>query len=671
MCLPQAYTSYFDLHPTKGYSGVVTYVKDSSCRPRAAERGITGTIAQPRSIGCYPDPRDEAVWESIDAEGRACVIDCGLFVLFNLYCPNETDESRREYKMAFNAALQERAHRLLDAGRHVIILGDINVAHLPIDHCDSVGRESASDFLSAHPARAWLDSFLAPRGRFHDVTRMKHPGRKGMYTVWNTLIDARPANYGTRIDYILIDEGLIPWFKDSDVAQDVYGSDHCPVWIDLHDEITDRNGKKNHLRDVLGGGEAHAARKAPPLASCNWPELSQRGIKSFFGGSAASPAPVASGQASLQLGEPDTSRAAHNNELGLSTSTSVARNSASPINPNSPSRVDASPASPSATTSASRAKGRKSDANIFAKGRKSDTNIFAKGRSSSKLLIASNPRESKANGRDKDQGQLKLRSFFYTASGDTSEPSRVAKEPATHHIDMTKEDPPYTRLPQSSVDTSSSITRHELEQLNVSRVDTQQISSADAGLADADEGKIAEGTEVASGSQPKDAPADDAATRVSTSLAWGSIFAPPPAPLCRVHDEVCTAWTVNKSGPNHGRKFYLCSRPVGHGYERSGRDKKDVDRQYRCDFFCWANEGRAKAARASARSRVNNNAGKEPGGEATLRDVAWTAPALGSGDKRGRSFGKRSNSDSVKAEEGSPIQRSNDDVKEAHKRVKW
>lgn len=96
--------------------------------------------------------------------------------------------------MAYNEALQERAYRLLDAGREVIskysslsltclssisshqlffrtVVGDLNIAHLPIDHCDAVGKEPTTKFLDAHPARAWLDNFLAPNGRFHDVTR--------------------------------------------------------------------------------------------------------------------------------------------------------------------------------------------------------------------------------------------------------------------------------------------------------------------------------------------------------------------------------------------------------------------------------------------------------------------------------------------------------------------
>lgn len=104
MCKPSGYAAFFNLHPTKGYSGTVTYVSEALGSPIAAEAGITGALVDKlknkdeRIIGHFPDPRDGPVWDTLDLEGRGVVIDFGLFVLFNLYCPNETDETRREYK---------------------------------------------------------------------------------------------------------------------------------------------------------------------------------------------------------------------------------------------------------------------------------------------------------------------------------------------------------------------------------------------------------------------------------------------------------------------------------------------------------------------------------------------------------------------------------------------
>jgi AP endonuclease-2 len=121
---PAGWTTFADLHPQRGYSGTATYVRSAACRPCAAEPGITGAARTPDGLALPPLAQplacDDALWAQLDAEGRATVVDCGLFVLFNLYCPNETDETRREYKLTYNAALAARVEALLAAGREVI-----------------------------------------------------------------------------------------------------------------------------------------------------------------------------------------------------------------------------------------------------------------------------------------------------------------------------------------------------------------------------------------------------------------------------------------------------------------------------------------------------------------------------------------------------------------------
>lgn len=88
MCVPEGYEAYYNLHPTKGYSGVATFVKKDVCHVRKAEMGLTGELVQNKSdsqncIGGYPDVRapELSVYDQIDQEGRAVVVDCGLFVL--------------------------------------------------------------------------------------------------------------------------------------------------------------------------------------------------------------------------------------------------------------------------------------------------------------------------------------------------------------------------------------------------------------------------------------------------------------------------------------------------------------------------------------------------------------------------------------------------------------
>ncbi len=103
MCILPSYNAFFNFHPTKGYSGTVTYVRKSASIPLKAEQGITGRLcdtpapsnpAVPNEpVGHIPtDMRDDVepqLWQALDDEGRAVVVDLGLFVLFNVYCPTK------------------------------------------------------------------------------------------------------------------------------------------------------------------------------------------------------------------------------------------------------------------------------------------------------------------------------------------------------------------------------------------------------------------------------------------------------------------------------------------------------------------------------------------------------------------------------------------------------
>uniref|UniRef100_V5EN99 DNA-(apurinic or apyrimidinic site) endonuclease n=1 Tax=Kalmanozyma brasiliensis (strain GHG001) TaxID=1365824 RepID=V5EN99_KALBG len=286
MCILPSYNAFFNFHPTKGYSGTVTYVRKSVSIPLKAEQGITGRVPITNvstnplipndPIGHIPaDTRDDvepSIWTALDEEGRCVVLDLGLFVLFNVYCPNETGPERLDYKMTYYQGLAERAHRLIASGREVMIVGDMNIIRDPIDHCDPEQsmKEHGWEHFHQHPARAWFQTFLAPHGKFHDIGRMYHAERRKMFTCWNTLIDARPANYGCRLDYTLVTEGLLPWIKGADIQPDIYGSDHCPVYVDLHDE-REIDGKVVKLKDLMHGG---VDRLPPALAACHYDEFS-------------------------------------------------------------------------------------------------------------------------------------------------------------------------------------------------------------------------------------------------------------------------------------------------------------------------------------------------------------------------------------------------------------
>ncbi|MED6245394.1 DNA-(apurinic or apyrimidinic site) lyase 2 [Ataeniobius toweri] len=143
------YNSYFSYSRGRsGYSGVATYCRDSAT-PFAAEEGLTGLLNNhERSVGCYGAHTDFSNEELqlLDNEGRAIItqhkIMCQNKVktvsVINVYCPRADPDKpeRKLFKLQFYKLLQSRAEALLKGGSHVIILGDVNTSHRPIDHCD-------------------------------------------------------------------------------------------------------------------------------------------------------------------------------------------------------------------------------------------------------------------------------------------------------------------------------------------------------------------------------------------------------------------------------------------------------------------------------------------------------------------------------------------------------
>lgn len=624
MCILPSYNAFFNFHPTKGYSGTVTYVRKSTSIPLKAEQGITGRLpnlnhssnpAIPNDpIGYVPaDTRDDVdpqIWNALDEEGRAVVLDLGLFVLFNVYCPNETGPERLEYKMTYYQCLAERAHKLIAAGREVMIVGDMNIIRDPIDHCDPEQsmKEHGWTHFHQHPARSWFTSFLAPQGKFHDVGREYHPERKKMFTCWNTLIDARPANYGCRLDYTLVTEGLLGWVKGADIQADVYGSDHCPIYVDLHDE-REIDGKVVRLKDLMHGG---VDRLPPALAACHYDEFSgkQRKLASFFGAksrpatkSVVSDATVASnaskeeatsgpsGPSALEAASKshgsqiedtpsiadkegegsslvDSLFSLHSQQEGFNIEhashlpTISAGVSQSTTAPASSAPVAGTAPSPSPTPSPVKTAASQPSPGIKRNG------------SSSKKVPTATKASSKAKNGAPTKGQTSLQAFFAKPAGKTStqsepRPQEVSNSPTTQHesaFDTTETPAP------TDIDPSTEGNDDEEDSISDFQADPSSTSPSLAST---------------SGDYSPE-------KRIGASLAWGAIFSPHPAPLCRNHSEPCRAWTVNKPGPNHGRKFWLCNRPVGPGYEKSGRAKGDVNPEYRCNFFLWDSEVRSK-----------------------------------------------------------------------------
>lgn len=222
-----------------------------------------------QQIGGYPRPDQllsDVDPQTLDSEGRCVILEFPGFVLFGVYSPATRDESRDEFRISFFQALDIRIRNLVEMGKQVILTGDLNVIRSEIDTsnlAEALRKEDMTmdDWLDRPTRRIFNQlifdgTFKGPRdeGRekpiLRDLTRCFHPTRQGMNTCWDTKRNTRPANNGSRIDYILCTDGLMKWFSGANIQEGLMGSDHCPVWAEMDDELTSE-GVVEHLTDLV------------------------------------------------------------------------------------------------------------------------------------------------------------------------------------------------------------------------------------------------------------------------------------------------------------------------------------------------------------------------------------------------------------------------------------
>lgn len=192
----------------KGYSGVAAYTQPA-----------------PEHV------RDGFGVERFDSEGRVLELDYGDFVLFNAYFPNgQRDEERLQYKLDFYEDFFKYTDSLKNQGRSIIITGDFNTAHNEIDLKNPQSNKDRSGFLRIE--RDVLDDIIE-RG-YVDTFRHFYPDTI-KYSWWSYRFNARKNNAGWRIDYFFATSDLVEKniIKDAFILNDVLGSDHCPVGIEL------------------------------------------------------------------------------------------------------------------------------------------------------------------------------------------------------------------------------------------------------------------------------------------------------------------------------------------------------------------------------------------------------------------------------------------------------
>ncbi|MDD2644524.1 MAG: exodeoxyribonuclease III, partial [Methanobacteriaceae archaeon] len=200
------YTSYFNSAERKGYSGVATY---SQIKPKNVINGMG--------------------IEKFDTEGRLLRIDYDEFTLLNIYYPNGgSGEERLQYKLDFYDAFLDYANKLRDEGTNLVICGDLNTAHNPIDLARPKANEEVSGFLPIE--REWVSKFLS--NGYVDTFR-EFNQEPDQYTWWSYRTKARDRNVGWRLDYFFVNEEFLDKVVDSYILSDVMGSDHCPIGLKL------------------------------------------------------------------------------------------------------------------------------------------------------------------------------------------------------------------------------------------------------------------------------------------------------------------------------------------------------------------------------------------------------------------------------------------------------
>ncbi len=200
------YHDYWMPAEKKGYSGVGVL---SKVVPKKVTAGI--------GIGKY------------DLEGRVLQADYEDFSLLSTYFPSgTTGDIRQEFKMQFLEDFAKFVLQIRRSNPHLVIAGDYNICHKPIDINHPERHKKSSGFLPEE--RAWFDQFVD--SGMVDSFRIFN-AEPNQYSWWSYRANSRAKNLGWRIDYHLVSNELSGKIKDAGIEPNAMHSDHCPVWVTL------------------------------------------------------------------------------------------------------------------------------------------------------------------------------------------------------------------------------------------------------------------------------------------------------------------------------------------------------------------------------------------------------------------------------------------------------
>ena len=203
---PEGYHAYWNYAEKKGYSGTAIFTKEE---PLSVAYGIG--------------------IEEHDHEGRVITLEFDNFYMVTVYTPNSQNElARLPYRMKWEDDFLGYLKNL-EKTKPVIFCGDLNVAHKEIDLKNPKTNRKNAGFTDEE--REKFTNII--NAGFIDTYRYFYPDQEGVYSWWSYRFKAREKNAGWRIDYLCVSESLKEKLKGASIHTEVFGSDHCPVELDI------------------------------------------------------------------------------------------------------------------------------------------------------------------------------------------------------------------------------------------------------------------------------------------------------------------------------------------------------------------------------------------------------------------------------------------------------
>ena len=202
----EGYESYWNSAEKKGYSGTAIFTK---IKPLTIKYGIGK--------------------EEHDKEGRVITLEFDKFYMVNIYTPNSKRELERlDYRMIWEDEIKKYLLHL-NKIKPVIMCGDLNVAHKEIDLKNPKTNRHTAGFTDEERNKM---TELLDAG-FTDSFRYKYPDKENEYSWWSYMGRAREKNVGWRIDYFIVSDSIKDKIQDAIIYPEVFGSDHCPVGLEI------------------------------------------------------------------------------------------------------------------------------------------------------------------------------------------------------------------------------------------------------------------------------------------------------------------------------------------------------------------------------------------------------------------------------------------------------